>query len=211
MTTYTRPVVNGTPTTGQTIKAAHINEPVDFLFDTVLAGGITDDQLAALSVTEGKIATAAVTQSKIEGTLPDGSSMATSAAPGADAELANKKYVDDITHVNVEGSPTSETTGALTIHTWTDLKLTDVTAKALVILRVSGDGFSFVGVRPKGDTAYKENSMDANAGGAHVGRVNITDETATLITPTDASGNIDVMSGLAGMKVTVVVVGYILY
>ena len=106
MTTYARPVVNGTPTTGQTIKAAHINEPVDFLFDTVLAGGITTDQLGALSVTEGKIATAAVTQTKIEGTLPDGSTLAAATESGdPDRTIADKGFVDtQITTLDTDGS-----------------------------------------------------------------------------------------------------------
>lgn len=94
-TTYTRPVTGGTPTTGQVVKAVHVNEPVDQIYDTILAGGITDSQLASSSVTTAKLATAAVTAAKMDGTLPDESAMATSAAPTTDKQLANKKYVDD--------------------------------------------------------------------------------------------------------------------
>ena len=95
MTTYTRPVVNGTPMTGQVVKAAHVNEPIDQIYDTILAGGITADQIAAGAVDTSELATAAVTAAKMDGTLPDTSAMATSAAPTTDAQLANKKYVDD--------------------------------------------------------------------------------------------------------------------
>ena len=96
MTTYTRPVVNGTPTTGQVVKAAHVNEPIDQIYDTILAGGITADQIAAGAVDTAELATAAVTAAKMDGTLPDASAMATSAAPTTDAQLANKKYVDEV-------------------------------------------------------------------------------------------------------------------
>ncbi len=95
MTTYTRPVTSGTPTTGQVVKAAHVNEPVDQIYDTILAGGITSDQIAAGAVDTSELATEAVTSAKMDGTLPDASAMATSAAPTLDKQLANKKYVDD--------------------------------------------------------------------------------------------------------------------
>ncbi len=118
MTTYTRPVVNGTPTTGQTIKATHINEPVDFLFDTVLAGGITADQLASLAVTEGKIATAAVTQTKLEGTLPDGATLA-AATLTADpdrtiVDLAYAKTGDTMMHDSTGGFTNADVNGVKT-------------------------------------------------------------------------------------------------
>ncbi len=99
MTTYTRPLVNGTPTTGQVVKAGHVNEPIDQIYDTILAGGITSDQIAAGAVDTSELATAAVTAAKMDGTLPDASAMATSAAPTTDAQLANKKYVDDQIHL----------------------------------------------------------------------------------------------------------------
>ncbi len=89
MTTYTRPVVNGTPTTAQTIKAAHINEPVDFLFDTVLAGGITADQLAALSVTAGKIGTDAVITAKIQDAAVTGAKFNSNAVDDSTIELSS--------------------------------------------------------------------------------------------------------------------------
>ncbi len=108
MTTYTRPLVNGTPTTGQVVKAAHVNEPIDQIYDTILAGGITSDQIAAGAVDTSELATAAVTAAKMDGTLPDASAMATSAAPTTDAQLANKKYVDDNVG-SANYSPTSQT------------------------------------------------------------------------------------------------------
>ena len=95
MTTYTRPLGGGTPTTGQVVKAVHVNDPIDQIYDTILAGGITADQIAAGAVDTSELATAAVTAAKMDGTLPDASAMATSAAPTTDAQLANKKYVDD--------------------------------------------------------------------------------------------------------------------
>ncbi len=95
MTTYTRPVTGGTPTTGQVVKAVHVNEPVDQIYDTILAGGITSDQIAAGAVDTSELATEAVTAVKMDGTLPDASEMATSAAPTTDKQLANKLYVDD--------------------------------------------------------------------------------------------------------------------
>lgn len=95
MTTYARPVTGGTPTTGQTVLAVHVNEPVDQIYDTILAGGITSDQIAAGAVDTSELATAAVTAAKMDGTLPDASEMATSAAPTTDKQLANKKYIDD--------------------------------------------------------------------------------------------------------------------
>ncbi len=97
MTTYTRPLTEGTPTTGQVVKAGHVNEPIDQIYDTILAGGITADQIAVGAVDTSELATAAVTAAKMDGTLPDASAMATSAAPTTDAQLANKKYVDDNT------------------------------------------------------------------------------------------------------------------
>lgn len=105
MTTYTRPLVNGTPTTGQVVKAGHVNEPIDQIYDTILAGGITADQIAAGAVDTSELATAAVTAAKMDGTLPDASAMATSAAPTTDAQLANKKYVDDQI---VDAAPTAK-------------------------------------------------------------------------------------------------------
>ncbi|KKN00015.1 hypothetical protein LCGC14_1142030 [marine sediment metagenome] len=95
MTTYTRPLVNGTPTTGQVVKAAHVNEPIDQIYDTILAGGITSDQIAAGAVDTTELATAAVTRAKMDGTIPDGSTTATNTAPTDEKGLANKKYVDD--------------------------------------------------------------------------------------------------------------------
>ncbi len=106
MTTYTRPVTSGTPTTGQVVKAAHVNEPIDQIYDTILAGGITSDQIAAGAVDTSELATEAVTAAKMDGTLPDASAMATSAAPTTDAQLANKKYVDD--SLDDSFSPTTE-------------------------------------------------------------------------------------------------------
>ncbi len=103
MTTYTRPVTGGTPTTGQVVKAVHVNEPVDQIYDTILAGGITSDQIAAGAVDTSELATAAVTAAKMDGTLPDASAMATSAAPTIDKQLANKKYVDDQDAAGVAG------------------------------------------------------------------------------------------------------------
>ncbi len=97
MTTYTRPVTGGTPTTGQVVKAVHVNEPIDQIYDTILAGGITSDQIAVGAVDTSELATEAVTAAKMDGTLPDDSEMATSAAPTTDKQLANKKYVDDNT------------------------------------------------------------------------------------------------------------------
>lgn len=96
MTTYTRPIsIHGTPTTGQVVKAGHVNEPIDQIYDTILAGGITADQIAAGAVNTTELATAAVTRAKMDGTVPDGSTMATSTAPTVDAGLANKLYVDN--------------------------------------------------------------------------------------------------------------------
>ena len=95
MTTYTRPLVNGTPTTGQVVKAAHVNEPIDQIYDTILAGGITGDQVAAGAIDTAELATAAVTRAKMDGTIPDGSTTATNTAPTDEKGLANKKYVDD--------------------------------------------------------------------------------------------------------------------
>ena len=95
MTTYTRPLGGGTPATGQVVKAVHVNDPIDQIYDTILAGGITSDQIAVGAVDTSELATAAVTAAKMDGTLPDASAMATSAAPTTDAQLANKKYIDD--------------------------------------------------------------------------------------------------------------------
>ncbi len=95
MTTYTRPLGGGTPTTGQVVKAVHVNDPIDQIYDTILAGGITKDQIAAGAVDTSELATAAVTAAKMDGTIPDGSTLATSAAPSVDAGVANKKYIDD--------------------------------------------------------------------------------------------------------------------
>ena len=95
MTTYTRPLGGGTPTTGQVVKAVHVNDPIDQIYDTILAGGITADQIAVGAVDTSDLATAAVTAAKMDGTLPDASAMATSTAPTTDKQLANKKYVDD--------------------------------------------------------------------------------------------------------------------
>ncbi len=93
--TYSRPLGAGTPTTGETVFAAQLNDPIDQIYDTILALGITDSQLASSSVTTPKLATAAVTAAKMDGTLPDASALATSAAPTLDKQVANKKYVDD--------------------------------------------------------------------------------------------------------------------
>ncbi len=113
MTTYTRPLVNGTPTTGQVVKAGHVNEPIDQIYDTILAGGITADQIAVGAVDTSELATAAVTAVKMDGTLPDASEMATSAAPTIDKQLANKKYVDDqddVQKIRARGSVASNGT-----------------------------------------------------------------------------------------------------
>ena len=102
MTTYTRPLGGGTPTDGQPVEAVHVNDPIDQIYDTILAGGITSDQIAAGAVDTSELATAAVTAAKMDGTLPDGSAMATSTAPIEDEDIANMKYVDD--QVAVSGS-----------------------------------------------------------------------------------------------------------
>ncbi len=95
MTTYSRPLTGGTPTTGETVLAVHVNEPIDQIYDTILAGGITGDQIATGAVDTSELATEAVTRAKMDGTIPDASAMATSTAPTLDAQLANKKFVDD--------------------------------------------------------------------------------------------------------------------
>ena len=112
MTTYTRPLGGGTPTTGQVVKAVHVNDPIDQIYDTILAGGITADQIAAGAVDTSELATAAVTAVKMDGTLPDGSEMATSTAPTTDKQLANKKYIDDI--IGSAQSGTNESNGEIT-------------------------------------------------------------------------------------------------
>ncbi len=102
MTTYARPLVNGTPTTGQVVKAAHVNEPIDQIYDTILAGGITSDQIAAGAVDTSELATEAVTAVKMDGTLPDGSTLA-AATLTADpdrtvVDLAYAKTGDTVQH-----------------------------------------------------------------------------------------------------------------
>lgn len=89
MTTYTRPVTSGNPTTGQTIKADHINEPIDFIFDTILAGGITADQLAASAVTAGKIGTDAVITIKIQDNAVTGAKFNSNAVDDSTIELSS--------------------------------------------------------------------------------------------------------------------------
>lgn len=194
-TTYTRPVVNGTPTTGQVVKAAHINEPIDQIYDTILAGGVTDSQLASSSVTTPKLATAAVTAAKMDGTLPDASAMATSAAPAIDKELANKKYVDD----QVAAASTWQTSGVEVFNatfssasTFQDLDLSvEVGSNSvLVLLEVkSSTNMDYV-AKPKGTggtyTAHENPSgFDMGCAQAHFFGAN---EFAYLIISTDSNG-----------------------
>ena len=141
MTTYTRPLVNGTPTTGQVVKAGHVNEPIDQIYDTILAGGITADQIAVGAVDTSELATAAVTAAKMDGTLPDASAMATSAAPTLDKHLANKKYVDDQRFQN-RGDPSSVDFAVgdlLTDGNWNDLNLSSIVSAGAraVLLKVA--------------------------------------------------------------------------
>ncbi len=118
MTTYTRPVVNGTPTTGQVVKAAHVNEPIDQIYDTILAGGITADQIAAGAVDTAELATAAVTAAKMDGTLPDGSTLA-AATLTADpdrtvVDLAYAKTGDTVQHDSQGGYKNADVNGVKT-------------------------------------------------------------------------------------------------
>ncbi len=132
MTTYTRPLGGGTPTTGQVVKAVHVNDPIDQIYDTILAGGITADQIAVGAVDTSELATAAVTAVKMDGTLPDASEMATSAAPTTDKQLANKLYVDNSAHVgDVPTLLDSEGNAMLKAHAYRTQSAGFVTAFAL--------------------------------------------------------------------------------
>lgn len=65
MTIYSKPAKYGTIAEGDVIEPDHMTDLYDALYDTILPGGITADQLATGSVTADAIAASAVTTVKI--------------------------------------------------------------------------------------------------------------------------------------------------
>jgi len=74
-------------------------------------------------------------------TLPDGSKLATSAAPAADAQIANKKYVDDRVAAKVFGAWPTVTTVTTTVAqgaTNTDVAATLAATDGFLVAKVTG-------------------------------------------------------------------------
>ena len=129
----------------------------------------------------------------------DEDAMGTDSATAVASQQSIKAYVDAVTPVT--GPVAGDTTGTLSTNTWTALTLTNVTSKSLVLLRVSKTVAGYVAVRAKGDTGTTVISpINTNQGGANVGRAEPSGNTSKpfLVTITDSSGDIDVLSDTAG-------------
>ena len=214
MTTYTRPLSGGTPTTGQVVKAVHVNDPIDQIYDTILAGGITADQIATGAVDTSELATAAVTAAKMDGTLPDASAMATSTAPTLDKELANKKYVDDeITTAKTDVGFTFDGTqifDSTCPTTFTDLDVAfaaSITAQRMLVhMRIRNFGtaetFQF---RTNGDTEDVGAGIN-DSSGTSVARLN-NNNLGYITVLTDSNGIIE-WQGLGAKSVDIFLLGF---
>ncbi len=218
MTTYTRPLGGGTPTTGQVVKAVHVNDPIDQIYDTIFAGGITADQIAAGAVDTAELATAAVTAAKMDGTLPDASAMATATAPTTDAQLANKKYIDDEITTAAAGAGFWKTSGATVLNatmaaatTFQDLDLSGTVGSnaALVFLEVSETQGDIVVVKPKGfGGIYTKHSFGTNEG-ACINDFAASSQFCYFIVATDSSGVIQIAASTNSSTITVKLIGYV--
>jgi len=181
------------------------------------AGAISGTTIGGTDITaSGAVAgaTAAITGNATVGgtlgvtgvaTVAKGSLLASSDAPTTDAMIANKKYVDDLAIASVATSPEAK---AVTLSTsWQSVTLADVTVKSIVTVVVKPVSVSsIIAVRPKSDTAIVS-SLDSNTVGANIGFVSAT-RSPILVTTTDASGNIDILSQNTG-TVTVTVLSHI--
>ncbi len=140
-------------------------------------------------------------------TLGDASKLATAAAPTDPCDIANMAYVDaqvSAIETKRKTSPTEQTV-ALTSNTDTDVTLTDVTALSLVILKIKySNAAGAVKIGPKGDTDYT-GTDDTNSVGANICWIDTGRIAATVVTVTDASGNIRMRAVTTGNYLVTVV------
>lgn len=153
-----------------------------------------------------------------EATLGDSSQMATSAAPTSDADLANKKYVDDqkgtgTGYYDADGSTVFNTT-MTSANTFQDL---DLSAKvgsnvALVFLEVTGGAINVVYCcKPKGygGVFSKHFHVSNYPYGVGVFKPEATDEFAYLVCATDSSGILQHGYANNSSTLTIKLVGFI--
>lgn len=139
-----------------------------------------------------------------DGKVDDGAAQTTSAAPDADAELANKKYVDDsktgtadltISTTAYASNPVS------TSATWADINISAIvgTNKALVYLRVKAKtGAMQIQLRTNGHTDEVGITSTSEYGGGATAASLADEYVAYLVVVTDASGIIEHRSEVTG-------------
>jgi hypothetical protein len=153
-------------------------------------------------------------------TLADGSKMATDEAPTADAQIANKKCVDDSINAAVAGPGFWKTDGSTIFSdsmtaadTWQDL---DLSAKvgsndALVFLEVHDNGSQMFAAKPKGYGSGTFNlHVPGNAEGFGCAMIDFeNNHYAYIIVATNSSGVIQIGSLNNTDIYTIKLVGYV--
>jgi hypothetical protein len=179
------------------------------VFNPALACGLTGNQTIAGDKTFSGVTT-----------VGDTSKTATSAAPTADAQLANKKYVDDEVVAGVAAGPhlsASTTTifnGTLNgSNAFQDLDVSGTVGSkpALLFLEVTGNGATVFMVKPKGrgSTAPFHYGSTGSNFGASTFNPEAANEYAYLVVMTDASGKIEIAGSNAATTWTVTLLGYV--
>jgi hypothetical protein len=156
-------------------------------------------------------------------TVADGSLTKTTAAPSADAEIANKKYVDDqitaITKGYHAGTLTVAGVSVSVANTFEDLDLSGAGGPganaALVFLRVANTTAAGNGVlllRPKGETepASARLVQAQDSSGISSANFETNNDVCYLMCITDSSGVIEITADNAGAVFTFKVIAYIL-
>lgn len=150
--------------------------------------------------------------------LPDGVKLATSAAPTANSELANKKYVDDQSGAGTgyfDADSTQMFSGTCTTaDTFQDLDLSSVTGSnaALVYLKVKSSTTTIVAFRPNGHTdgvSYSTLQALLDDGGCSIGGIHTNNYVVYITTVTDSSGIVEWTAGSTSPTITISMVGYV--
>ena len=151
-------------------------------------------------------------------TLADASVTKTTAAPGADAQISNKKYVDDQITANIPTSgfwvasgSTVMATSMTSSNTFQDLDLSSVVGAndALVFLEVKSSAGDLFFMKPKGlGGAQSVHTMDG-AGATGMCDFSGSNHFTYFAMATDSSGVIQVAASTSSTTFTIKVVGYI--
>lgn len=152
-----------------------------------------------------------------DGKVDDGAAQTTSAAPTADAELANKKYVDDQIAAAVAGAGFWKTDGTQVFNTsmtaantFQDLDLSAQVGSnnALVFIQITGTTGAIVLVKPKGEGGVYSKHDTADGGSCRVD-LDSSGDFAYVVTTTDASGVIQIAAQDNSTTITMKLIGYI--